>query len=68
MPGGEPTEIAPTPGSQGPTRWTTKARVPFAVSISTRSPTPPPRSAPPMAEAHWMPGGEPTEIAPTPGS
>jgi thioredoxin reductase (NADPH) len=26
------------------------------------------RDAPPMAEAHWMPGGEPTEIAPTPGS
>jgi thioredoxin reductase (NADPH) len=26
------------------------------------------RDTPPMAEAHWMPGGEPTEIAPTPGS
>lgn len=26
------------------------------------------RDTPPMAEAHWMPGGEPAEIAPTPGS
>ena len=26
------------------------------------------RDTPPMAEAHWMPGGEPTEIAPTPGT
>ncbi len=26
------------------------------------------RDTPPMAEAHWMPGGEPTEIAPAPGS
>ena len=26
------------------------------------------RDTPPLAEAHWMPGGEPTEIAPTPGS
>jgi len=26
------------------------------------------RDTPPMAEAHWMPGGEPSEIAPTPGS
>ncbi len=26
------------------------------------------RDTPPMPEAHWMPGGEPTEIAPTPGS
>jgi thioredoxin reductase (NADPH) len=25
------------------------------------------RDTPPMAEAHWMPGGEPSEIAPTPG-
>ena len=25
------------------------------------------RDTPPMAEAHWMPGGEPAEIAPTPG-
>jgi thioredoxin reductase (NADPH) len=24
------------------------------------------RDTPPMAEAHWMPGGEPTEIAPAP--
>jgi thioredoxin reductase (NADPH) len=24
------------------------------------------RDTPPMAEAHWMPGGEPTEVAPTP--
>ncbi len=26
------------------------------------------RDTPPSPEAHWMPGGEPTEIAPTPGS
>jgi thioredoxin reductase (NADPH) len=26
------------------------------------------RDTPPMAEAHWMPGGEPAEIAPTPSS
>ena len=26
------------------------------------------RDTPPMAEAHWMPGGEPAEIAPTPGA
>jgi thioredoxin reductase (NADPH) len=26
------------------------------------------RDTPPMAEAHWMPGGEPAEIAPAPGS
>jgi thioredoxin reductase (NADPH) len=26
------------------------------------------RDTPPMSEAHWMPGGEPTEVAPTPGS
>ncbi len=26
------------------------------------------RDTPPMAEAHWMPGGEPVEIAPTPGA
>ena len=26
------------------------------------------RDTPPMPEAHWMPGGEPTEVAPTPGS
>jgi thioredoxin reductase (NADPH) len=26
------------------------------------------RDTPPLPEAHWMPGGEPTEIAPTPGS
>jgi thioredoxin reductase (NADPH) len=26
------------------------------------------RDTPPAAEAHWAPGGEPTEIAPTPGS
>jgi thioredoxin reductase (NADPH) len=25
------------------------------------------RDTPPLAEAHWMPGGEPAEIAPTPG-
>jgi thioredoxin reductase (NADPH) len=25
------------------------------------------RDTPPSPEAHWMPGGEPTEIAPTPG-
>ena len=25
------------------------------------------RDTPPTAEAHWMPGGEPVEIAPTPG-
>ena len=25
------------------------------------------RDTPPMAEAHWMPGGEPAEIAPAPG-
>ena len=26
------------------------------------------RDTPPSPEAHWMPGGEPAEIAPTPGS
>jgi thioredoxin reductase (NADPH) len=26
------------------------------------------RDTPPSPEAHWMPGGEPTEVAPTPGS
>ena len=26
------------------------------------------RDTPPLAEAHWMPGGEPVEIAPAPGS
>jgi len=26
------------------------------------------RDTPPMAEAHWMPGGEPAEIAPSPSS
>jgi len=26
------------------------------------------RDTPPSPEAHWMPGGEPSEIAPTPGS
>ena len=26
------------------------------------------RDTPPMAEAHWMPGGEPVEIAPAPSS
>jgi thioredoxin reductase (NADPH) len=26
------------------------------------------RDTPPLPEAHWLPGGEPTEIAPTPGS
>jgi len=26
------------------------------------------RDTPPSPEAHWIPGGEPTEIAPTPGS
>jgi thioredoxin reductase (NADPH) len=26
------------------------------------------RDTPPSPEAHWLPGGEPTEIAPTPGS
>ena len=26
------------------------------------------RDTPPLAEAHWMPGGEPTEIAPAPNS
>jgi thioredoxin reductase (NADPH) len=26
------------------------------------------RDTPPSPEAHWMPGGEPTEIAPTPGT
>jgi thioredoxin reductase (NADPH) len=26
------------------------------------------RDTPPSAEAHWMPGGEPVEIAPTPGA
>lgn len=26
------------------------------------------RDSPPLAEAHWMPGGEPLEVAPTPGS
>jgi thioredoxin reductase (NADPH) len=26
------------------------------------------RDTPPQPEAHWMPGGEPTEVAPTPGS
>ncbi len=26
------------------------------------------RDTPPMAEAHWMPGGEPTAIAPTPST
>ena len=26
------------------------------------------RDTPPMAEAHWMPGGEPIEIAPTPST
>ncbi len=26
------------------------------------------RDTPPMVEAHWMPGGEPVEIAPTPSS
>ncbi len=26
------------------------------------------RDTPPLAEAHWMPGGEPAELAPTPGS
>ena len=26
------------------------------------------RDTPPLAEAHWMPGGEPLEVAPTPSS
>ena len=26
------------------------------------------RDTPPSPEAHWMPGGEPAEIAPTPSS
>jgi thioredoxin reductase (NADPH) len=26
------------------------------------------RDTPPSPEAHWMPGGEPTEVAPTPGA
>jgi thioredoxin reductase (NADPH) len=26
------------------------------------------RDTPPLPEAHWMPGGEPAEVAPTPGS
>jgi len=26
------------------------------------------RDTPPSPEAHWLPGGEPTEVAPTPGS
>ena len=72
---------SPRPARPGPT-W--RASSPSATSSTTptarRSPPPAPAAwapstpsgtcatRPPSPEAHWLPGGEPVEIAPTPGS